>query len=50
MAKTKKTESDRLHDPDVRNALIAGDVPHDELKEHQSTDKNGAPLNPKPKE
>jgi hypothetical protein len=25
--KKKKTESDRLHDPDVRNALIAGDVP-----------------------
>jgi len=50
MAKTKKTESDRLHDPDVRNALIAGDLPPDELKEHQPTDKNGAPLNPKPKE
>jgi len=23
----KKTENDRIHDPDVRNALVAGDVP-----------------------
>ena len=27
----KKTENDRIHDPDVRNALVAGDVPQDDL-------------------
>ena len=38
----KMTEQDRLHDPDVRNALIAGDAPPDELKTRELRDKNGA--------
>jgi hypothetical protein len=52
MAKTKKTENERLHEPDVRDALIAEDVPRDELEKapRDMRDKDDAPVNPKPKE
>ena len=32
----KKTENDRIHERDVRNALIAGDVPSKKIQERRA--------------